>query len=120
MKQLKLIVVACFLIVALSAQAEGGQVVTINGKTVEKVVTRITFEGDNVVLTYTDETTETVDMSHVSIVFTVTDAVKALSNEPENAAITYFDLSGRQLKDAPQQGGYLIKKGNTVVKLIRK
>ena len=120
MKILKPMAMTCLLALALSAQAEGGQVVTINGKTVEKVVTRITFEGDNVVLTYTDKTTETVDMAHVSIVFTVTDAVKALSKEPENAPITYFDLSGRQLKDAPQQGGYLIKKGNTVVKLIKK
>ena len=45
------------------AMADGGQKVTIGGRTVEKNVTRIEFRGDNVILTYDDASTQTADMS---------------------------------------------------------
>lgn len=112
---------AGLLTTALSAQADSKQVLTVNGETVEKVVERITFDSDDkVVLTYTDQTTEAFDMEQVSIAFSVETAIEALAGEPADAPIVYFDMSGRQLKEAPRQGSYLMKKGNTVVKLIKK
>ena len=54
MKKLKLFTMACLLSVAFTAQAGNVQTLVINGEKVEKVVARITFEGDNVVLTFSD------------------------------------------------------------------
>ena len=120
MKKIKTMVALALLFASSAVHADNGQVVTVNGKTVAKTVTKMTFDGDNVVLHYADQSSETVDMSNVVIVFPVTDAVKALSVEPADAPVCYFDLNGRQLKQAPLKGGYIVKKGNTVVKLIKK
>jgi len=120
MKKTRILAVLALLAAFSVVTADNGQVVTVNGNTVAKTVTKMTFDGDNVVLYYTDQSTETVDMSNVVIVFTVADAIKALSGEPSDAPVSYFDLNGRQLKQAPLKGGYVMKKGNTVIKLIKK
>lgn len=116
----KLISVASLALLSatMTASADGGQVVTINGTKVDKTVGKMTFEGDNLVLTYSDNTTQTVDMASVTIAFSVADAVKALEKESADAPVNYFDLNGRQLKQAPQKGAYMVKKGNTVVKIL--
>jgi len=107
---------------SLTAQADNTQVVTIGGVETTHHVTYITFNDDeNLTLVYTDGTTETVDMELVTIAFTFIDAVKALDTAADkNAAVTFFDATGRQLKAAPKQGTYIMKKGNQVVKLIKK
>lgn len=48
-----------------AVMADNKQTVTIDGSQVSKTVKEITFNGDNVTLTYDDETTETQDMSLV-------------------------------------------------------
>ena len=116
----KILAVLALLAVSSAVSADNGQVVTVNGNTVAKTVTKMTFEGDNVVLYYADQSTETVDMGSVVIVFTVADAIKALSGEPADAPVSYYDLNGRQLKQTPLKGGYIMRKGNTMVKLIKK
>ncbi|MBQ8463714.1 MAG: hypothetical protein IJ544_06320 [Prevotella sp.] len=120
MRKAKFLAVFTLLTASLTASADNGQVVTVNGKTVAKTVTKMTFDGDNVLLVYSDNTTETVDMANVSVVFTVADAIKALETEALDAPVSYFDLNGRQLKQAPQQGAYVMKKGNSVVKILQK
>ena len=73
MKKLKLFTMACLLSVAFTAQAGNVQTLVINGEKVEKVVARITFEGDNVVLTFSDQTAQTADMENVKLSFTPED-----------------------------------------------
>ena len=52
------------------AYADNKQTVKIDGNVIDKVVTEITFEGDDVVLNYADNTSETKDMSLVALSFT--------------------------------------------------
>ena len=105
-------------LLALGAQAQ--QVVTVDGSTVDKTVQQITFYGDDVVLQYSDGTTENaIDMEKVTIVFNVATAIKELSTEPENAPIYYFDIQGRQLSEEPARGLFIMKKGKKVVKVIK-
>lgn len=105
---------------SLSAHADGGQVVTVNGRTVANTVKQITFSGDQLTLTYADGTSESADLEQVTIVFTVADALKALGVKPGDASLNYFDLNGRQLTKAPRKGSYIVKRGDKVVKIMKK
>lgn len=103
----------------LATFADNVQVVTVNGQRQAQTVTKMTFNGDNLVLNFSDGTTQTVDMASVVITFTIADAVKALATATNKDAPTlFFDLSGRQLKQAPQKGAYIMKKGDKIVKLL--
>ncbi len=66
--------VAAGLLLIGGVSAIADQLLTINGETVEKTVTRITFDGDNVVLHFGDETSSH-DMESVSLKFKKTDAI---------------------------------------------
>ena len=46
-----------------------GQTITINGLAVNKTATELTFDGDNVILHFSDGTSQSADMESVSIVF---------------------------------------------------
>lgn len=60
------------LFTTISSWAGNVQTVTINGETVDKTVCQISFSGDNVVLTFSDGTNVTQDMSEVSIALSKT------------------------------------------------
>ena len=145
MKRLRLIAIACLLTMGLSMQAQNVQTLTINGEKVEKLVARITFEGDNVVLTFTDQTTQTADMTSVILSFTPQDLTaigtiqrpveKTLSIdglEPGTEVIVY-NTEGKEMLSARasevqtilktkslKKGIYLMKAGNQVVKFIKR
>ena len=67
MKKTYLVLLACML--STVAYADNKQTVKIDGNVIDKVVTEITFEGDDVVLNYADNTSETKDMSLVAFSF---------------------------------------------------
>ncbi len=50
--------------------ADNKQTVKIDGQVIDKTVTEITFDGDNVVLQYSDNTSDQADMSLVTLSFT--------------------------------------------------
>ena len=61
-----------FIVTALlsaTASADSKETVQVNGGTVGKFATRMTFSGDNVTLSYDDGTSQTADLSTVSIAF---------------------------------------------------
>lgn len=61
-----------FIVMALlsaTASADSKETVQVNGGTVAKFATRMTFSGDNVTLSYDDGTSQTADLSTVSIAF---------------------------------------------------
>jgi len=121
MKKILLTVAIAALATTLTVSADNEQVVTIGGQTATQPVSVITFSGDNLVLTFADNTQQTVDMSEVVITFTFADAIKALNTASnQDAPLYYFDLNGRQLKQAPAKGAFMMKKGDRVVKLIKK
>ncbi len=121
-KMNKKILSLCFIAaMGINAMADGGQTVTVDGTSVNKTVTKITFSGDDVILHYSDGTTQqSSDLDGVKIVFSVVDAIKILNTETKDGTIQYFDMQGRELPGAPQRGMFIMKKGNNVVKVIRR
>lgn len=71
MKQ-ALLMVCLMIATGAMAQTETTQKVTVGGTVIDKTVSKITFDGDNVVLGFTDQTTQTADMEQVSISFVYT------------------------------------------------
>lgn len=118
-KRLILPVTAIMLSLTLSANADNKQVVTVGQQQLTETVTKVTFDGDNVVLHMENGQTQTVDMADVIITFTVVDALKVIEKEPADAPLAYFDLSGRQLKTAPKKGPFIMQKGKKVVKIMK-
>lgn len=58
------------LLLASHAMADNKQALMVDGQSLDKTVAQITFDGDDVVLVFTDETTRTEDMSLVKMFFT--------------------------------------------------
>ena len=143
MKKLTLIATLS-LLMGLSVQAEKKQTLTINGQTVEKVATRITFEGDNVIITFGDQTTQTADMEQVKLSFApvstaigtikehVTDVLDINGLEP-GTTVDIYDAQGKKvmttradeartiLNTHSLKGGiYLLKANRQVVKFVKR
>lgn len=68
MKKAYLLLLAGMLSTAVFAGRK--QTVKIDGQVIDKTVTEITFDGDNVVLQYSDNTSDQADMSLVTLSFT--------------------------------------------------
>ena len=147
MKKIVTLLLSLFLTVG-TAFADNSQVVIINGQKVEKVATKITFNGDNAVVTFSDGTTDTADMSNVVIYLNVsTDISKVqtfnfngligdelhLSNIAEGTAVTIYDATGKVLQQVKatdttlslntaslKNGVYVLKAGNQIVKFLKK
>ncbi len=135
-------------LMGLCAIADGVQSITINGETVEKVATQLSFDGDNVILTYSDGTTQTVDMGTVQIAFSATNSIGTLSTFeykgiingemvvgglPVGSSYAVYDTAGKQLftgrvvssetrLDVRQlrTGIYMLRIGNQVVKFVKR
>lgn len=106
------------------ADDETKQTVTINGAAVNKTVQTITFSGDNVNLSYTDGTSETVDMESVIISFAKTPTPITVSTVKQNGEVTkIYDTNGRQMRSTLESlpaGIYIIKSAEKTVKFIKK
>lgn len=144
----KIIMVALFAF-ALFATASASivQTLTINGEKVEKVVSRLTFDGDNVVLLL-DDTEVSYPMNDVEIAFSTTtsingistfringlvDDVLNISGLTKDTVIAIYDTTGKKLVSAKADGDamhvalrgfssgvYIMKVGNSVVKFIKR
>ena len=147
MKKIVTLLLSLFLTVG-TAFADNSQVVIINGQEVEKFATKITFSGDNAVVSFSDGTTDTADMSNVVIYLNVsTDISKVqtfnyngiigddirLSNIAEGTTVTIYDAAGKvqqQVKATDttlslntaslKNGVYVLKAGNQIVKFLKK
>lgn len=144
MKKVLLILslIAVFGVSSISAQTQ--QVLTINGETVEKVVAKITFEGDIVILTFTDDTKQEADLSTVRLSFLTPSAVQrvetfqlkklvgdqiVLNELPDNTEVFIYDISGKMLVRSLKKtidvrslrsGIYTLKAGNQIVKFTKR
>lgn len=139
------------LVMVLTASASttvNGQIITINGETVDKVATELTFDGDNVVLHYVDGTSQSADMTTVTISFGNTDGIGTvrmftlknstdgfldISGVDAGQTIRVYDMGGKMIATAKasgsstvidirnMQGGmYILRAGNDVVKFIKR
>ena len=147
MKKIVTLLLSLFLTVG-TAFADNSQIVIINGQKVEKVATKITFNGDNAVVSFSDGSSQSADMSQVVIYLNVsTDISKVetfnfngligdelhLSNIAEGTAVTIYDATGKVLQQVKatdttlslntaslKNGVYVLKAGNQIVKFLKK
>ncbi len=115
-----IVVLGCFLLTCLSAEAETKQTVTINGVTSELAVTTITFDGDNVTLTFSDNTTQTEDMADVSIAleYSTSDGItEVLQTELAEGDQRVYNLKGQLVGNSLEglRKGIYITNGKKVV-----
>lgn len=121
------------------------QTLIINGEVVEKVVTKITFEGDLAVLTFADETVISEDMGDVIMRFTSSPTSiqnvetfqlnKAVGDNLEinglieGIQVQVVDATGKQIIvtydskiniSSLKPGMYILKAGNQIVKFAKK
>ena len=86
-------VAALLLLIAVSwTRADISQTISINGQTIQGIVNRITFEGDNVVLHFAGDNTETADMDAVVLSFDYSSmvSVEELSVLPYSSSTSVF------------------------------
>lgn len=145
MKKLLLLFSAIMLMLVSPVKAGTTQILIINGEVVEKVVTKITFEGDLAVLTFADETIISEDMGNVVMQFTSSPTSiknveafqlnKAVGDNleidglVEGTQVQVFDASGKQVivtydstinVSSLKPGMYILKAGNQIVKFAKK
>jgi uncharacterized surface anchored protein len=125
--------------------ADTVQTLTINGEVVSKTVTKMTFEGSNVVLHFNDQSTLAANMSTVvltldlsgvdaigSLKTTVTDKLD-ISGLAAGTSISIYDASGRLALSALvsdtstvlslktlDSGIYIMKAGKQIVKFVKR
>ena len=118
MKKAYLLLLAGMLSTAVFAGSK--QTVKIAGQVIEKTVSEITFDGDNVVLQYADNTSDQADMSLVTLSFTyqttgisqVEDIKKALRGKVYNLQGQYVGSSLQGLS----KGVYMINGKKVIIK----
>lgn len=129
------------------ANADVTQTLTINGQKVEKVVSQLTFSGDNVVLHF-DGSEETYPMNDVQIDFSGTAGINAvstfklggivdgqlnISGLADGTPVAVYDISGKKVAaarangestlvnlDSLNGGVYILKAGNQIVKFVKR
>ena len=118
MKKAYLLLLAGMLSTAVFAGSK--QTVKIDGQLIEKTVSEITFDGDNVVLQYADNTSDQADMSLATLSFTyqttgisqVEDIKKALRGKVYNLQGQYVGSSLQGLS----KGVYIINGKKVIIK----
>lgn len=147
----KLLLSACLMCsYGVGVNADTVQAVTINGVTVSgKTVSTITFSGDDAVLTYSDNTTETAPMEQVVVVFSdpsitginnyvvseysgIINGKLTVGGLTDGTSIRIYDASGKEklsLKASSEKtvidvsgmssGMYIMRAGNMVVKFVK-
>ena len=107
-------------LLSTAAMADNKQTVTIGGSQVGKTVKEITFDGDNVTLTYDDETTETQDMSLVKLSFTyITTGISNIETSNKVLAGKVFNLNGQLVGTSTQnlnKGIYIVHGKKVIIK----
>ena len=113
-------------------------------RSVEKVVTKITFNGDLAVLTFSDATEISEDMGNIILQFSsaptsikdiaafqmnkVVDGELNIKGLPAGTQVVIFDASGKQIMatmatqinvSSLKSGVYVLKAGNQIVKFVK-
>ena len=144
MKKLLFLFSAALLMLASPIKADTTQTLIINGEPVEKVVTKITFNGDLAVLTFSDATEISEDMGNVILRFSSSPTsiknVEAfqlnnvvgdnldINGLAEGTKVVIYDASGKDVittngsninVSGLRSGMYILKAGNQIVKFVK-
>lgn len=120
MKKISILFAA--LLMSLHLSAGNKQSITINGITIDKVVKAISFEGDNVVLTYTDGSSDKEDMDQVVLAFTYdgsNTAIKPVISAQGDKTQSVYSLEGKAVGKnlhGLRPGVYVVKGRKVLIK----
>lgn len=115
----------CMFLMALlsggTMYAETEQTVIINGTEIDKFVSNLTFNGNNITLQFDDNTSQTEDMSKVSISLSYenTTGITNITSMDNSGKSKVYNLNGQYMgKDANalNKGVYIINGKKTVIK----
>lgn len=118
MKKAYLLLLAGMLSTAVFAGSK--QTVKIDGLLIEKTVSEITFDGDNVVLQYADNTSDQADMSLVTLSFTYqTTGISQIEGIKQALQGKVYNLQGQYVGSSLQglsKGVYMINGKKVIIK----
>lgn len=118
MKKAYLLLLAGMLSAAVFAGSK--QTVKIDGQVIDKTVTEITFDGDNVVLHYADNTSDNGDMSLVTLSFTYqTTGISQVEGIKQALQGKVYNLQGQCVGSSLQRlskGVYIINGKKVIIK----
>lgn len=118
MKKAYLLLLAGMLSTAVFAGSK--QTVKIDGQLIEKTVSEITFDGDNVVLLYSDNTSDQADMSLVTLSFTYqTTGISQIEGIKQALQGKVYNLQGQYVGKSPKglsKGVYIINGKKVIIK----
>ena len=107
-------------LLSTAAMADNEQTVTIGGSQVGKTVKEITFDGDNVTLSYADGTDETKDISLVKLSFAYsTTGISNIETSNKVLAGKVFNLNGQLVGTSTQnlnKGIYIVNGKKVIIK----
>ena len=114
-----LFLLACMLTTAV--YADNRQTVKVDGQVIDKTITEITFEGDNVTLNYTDNTSDTMDMSLVSLSFVYGESAGIGQVEQLQKALQgkVYNLNGQLVGNSVEglsKGVYIVNGKKVIIK----
>ena len=144
MKKLLFLFSATLLMLASPIKAVTTQTLIINGEPVEKGVTKITFNGDLAVITFSDATEISEDMGNVILRFSdsptsiksittyqmnkVVDDNLLINGLADEAKVIIYDASGKDVittngsninVSGLKPGMYILKAGKQIVKFVK-
>ena len=118
MKKAYLLLLAGMLSTAVFA--DNKQTVTIDGQIIEQTISEITFDGDNVVLQYSDNTPDQADMSLVTLSFTYqTTGISQVEGIKQALQGKVYNLQGQCVGSSLQglsKGVYIINGKKVIIK----
>lgn len=119
MKKAYLLLLAGMLSTAVFADSK--QTVKIDGQVIEKTISEITFDGDNVVLQYSDNTSDQADMSLVTLSFSYSTTTGISQVEGIKKALQgkVYNLQGQCVGSSLQglsKGVYIINGKKVIIK----
>lgn len=118
MKKAYLLLLAGMLSTAVFADSK--QTVKIDGQVIEKTISEITFDGDNVVLHYADNTSDPADMSLVTLSFSyTTTGISQVEGIKKALQGKVYNLQGQFVGSSLQglsKGVYIINGKKVIIK----
>ena len=118
MKKVYLLLLAGMLSTAVFAGNK--QTVTIEGQVIEKTISEITFDGDNVVLHYADNSSDQADMSLVTLSFSyTTTGISQVEGIKKALQGKVYNLQGQCVGSSLQglsKGVYIINGKKVIIK----
>ncbi len=118
MKKAYLLLLAGMLSTAVFAGNK--QTLKIEGQVIEKTISEITFDGDNVVLHYADNTSATEDMSRVTLSFSyTTTGISQVEGIKKALQGKVYNLQGQYVGSSLQglsKGVYIINGKKVIIK----